>query len=277
MALWASGTLLAASGVVGDRREWWTEQPFLTNLVSSITGACFGIPIALLVLQALSAAHAERLEMRSTARLALRTVKNMCRSSRRLLPNGESEGAGHIKTALSELRSISIIEPLRYKGIADIRTLEQAMMRIVTCFPEKGDLTVSVHELQRTWDFLVSDIRYRLAELDLPWLPAKTVADMDALLNTITIGDFAWLVELQGEGNISSYFKGVKESRVLEIDPHAWEVLREIEGHFEQVGRCCGAAEMHVANVQMLVKMCDAIEDAIGEALAGYLSAHSGI
>jgi hypothetical protein len=60
--LWGSGSVLIWLGLVGDRRGWWTDRPFLTNLVSGLTGACFGIPVALLILTELSNRQRQRVE-----------------------------------------------------------------------------------------------------------------------------------------------------------------------------------------------------------------------
>jgi hypothetical protein len=54
VVLWVLGAGLAVLGIVGDDRDWWKDRPFLTNLVSGVTGAGFGIPLALLVLSGLA-------------------------------------------------------------------------------------------------------------------------------------------------------------------------------------------------------------------------------
>src|SRR5262245_58360317 len=62
VALWTLGLLTGLGGIVGDRHGWWANQPFATNLLSAVTTASFGIPLALLVLQDLAAAQARASE-----------------------------------------------------------------------------------------------------------------------------------------------------------------------------------------------------------------------
>jgi hypothetical protein len=52
--LWILAVTLVWVGLVGDDRGWWSNRPFLTNLISSLTGASFGIPIALIFIGLLS-------------------------------------------------------------------------------------------------------------------------------------------------------------------------------------------------------------------------------
>jgi hypothetical protein len=44
-------------GVLGDGMGWWASQPFVTNLVSSITGFAFAVPVALLILSRVAEAR----------------------------------------------------------------------------------------------------------------------------------------------------------------------------------------------------------------------------
>jgi hypothetical protein len=45
------GLALVSGGVYGDANGWWDGRPFLLNLYSGITSACFGIPVALVILR----------------------------------------------------------------------------------------------------------------------------------------------------------------------------------------------------------------------------------
>jgi hypothetical protein len=66
IALWVVGGILVGLGIYGDQHAWWSERPYLTNLVSSVTGAAFGLPIALLILGELAArqrAYSDRYDL----------------------------------------------------------------------------------------------------------------------------------------------------------------------------------------------------------------------
>ena len=54
------GVGLVVLGWIGDSRGWWKDRPFLTNLVSSVTTALFGIPFALVILERIANARAGR-------------------------------------------------------------------------------------------------------------------------------------------------------------------------------------------------------------------------
>jgi hypothetical protein len=43
--------VLLAVGVTGDVRNWWDDLGFVSNVLAGATGACFGIPFAVLILQ----------------------------------------------------------------------------------------------------------------------------------------------------------------------------------------------------------------------------------
>ncbi|WP_228981418.1 hypothetical protein [Streptomyces sp. DH12] len=68
------GLALAALGIAGDKGGWWEGWSYVTNLLSSLTGLCFAVPFALLILNYLAEPHAEAAQRRAAWRLAERTV-----------------------------------------------------------------------------------------------------------------------------------------------------------------------------------------------------------
>ncbi|WP_426504340.1 hypothetical protein ACPPVO_43150 [Dactylosporangium sp. McL0621] len=54
MGLWLAAATLVQIGLVGDRRGWWTNQPFLLNLMSACATAAFGTPIAVMAFQSVT-------------------------------------------------------------------------------------------------------------------------------------------------------------------------------------------------------------------------------
>jgi hypothetical protein len=77
VALLSAGTVLAVLGAVGDAFGTWSRFPFLTNLASSLTGALFGLPVALVVVQRLLQAQTDANERAAAWRLAMRSVHGM--------------------------------------------------------------------------------------------------------------------------------------------------------------------------------------------------------
>ncbi|MFF7641790.1 hypothetical protein [Streptomyces canus] len=65
------GCALVVVGLAADHKHWWDGHEFLTNLVSSVTSLCFGVPAALLVFSHLGdtqtlAREAARAKLRAT-------------------------------------------------------------------------------------------------------------------------------------------------------------------------------------------------------------------
>jgi hypothetical protein len=77
VVLLGAGTVLAVLGAVGDATELWSRLPFLTNLASSLTGALFGLPVALVVVQRLLQAQTEANDRAAAWRLAMRSAHSM--------------------------------------------------------------------------------------------------------------------------------------------------------------------------------------------------------
>ncbi|NMO90605.1 hypothetical protein [Actinomycetospora sp. TBRC 11914] len=65
-------------GVVEDLRGFWSDKPFLTNVVSNLSGALIGIPVGIIVLQRIVAQQAhvsEQLRVRRRLRAALEEIE----------------------------------------------------------------------------------------------------------------------------------------------------------------------------------------------------------
>lgn len=72
-----AGCLTFALSAWGDATGFWSDKPFLTNMVSALAGAFFGIPFALVVLQRLAMDQANRVERAGAQRLAVRTGQEL--------------------------------------------------------------------------------------------------------------------------------------------------------------------------------------------------------
>ncbi|MFI6076315.1 hypothetical protein ACIA5C_32700 [Actinoplanes sp. NPDC051343] len=72
-----AGTTLLVLGVVGDATGVWSHVPFLTNVASSLTGALFGLPVALVVVQRLLDTQTAANDRAEASRLLVRSVQHM--------------------------------------------------------------------------------------------------------------------------------------------------------------------------------------------------------
>ena len=101
LVLWTTGPVLLALGIWGDSAGFWTAKPFLTNTFSAFTGAMFGIPVALIVLQRIAASEADAAAARSARHLAARVSTDLAAAAASLVENDISR----INTAIEFLES----------------------------------------------------------------------------------------------------------------------------------------------------------------------------
>jgi len=117
VALLAAGTVLAVLGAVGDGAEVWSRFPFLTNLASSLTGALFGLPVALVVVQRLLQAQTEANDRAAAWRLAIRSVHSM-RIAAVTLSGADADSAAAELTRLVARCDTAIAEAQEWADLA---------------------------------------------------------------------------------------------------------------------------------------------------------------
>ena len=71
------GFVLLVLGIRGDSNGWWNDRPFLVNVISGLTGACFGIPLVLVVLNRISETVSMQAERQSVLRLAATSCSDL--------------------------------------------------------------------------------------------------------------------------------------------------------------------------------------------------------
>ncbi|MEU6207954.1 hypothetical protein ABZ814_30730 [Micromonospora musae] len=113
VTVWLSGIFVALTGIAGDAWRWWSDWPFVTNLLSSAAGALIGIPVALFVIQQLATAQAESIVSRRERRTALELTLQLKANAERVVPGifadfgsmyGYRASAERIVGLLSEIR-----------------------------------------------------------------------------------------------------------------------------------------------------------------------------
>jgi hypothetical protein len=60
LSMWMCAVAVTTVGVLGDTAGWWVAWPFLSNFLSEVAAAFFGVPFALIVVQRVSAVEGER-------------------------------------------------------------------------------------------------------------------------------------------------------------------------------------------------------------------------
>jgi hypothetical protein len=163
--MWLIGVVLLVLGWVGDSHGFWSDRPFMTNLVSSVTGAIFGIPFVLVIIQQIATAQAERVEARAAQRLAARVSREMLNAARNMVQ--DSPGA---MTALTELAAREQQE--RLNPDEEGRAWAEMIKRRDAFVP-------AINDLWARWDYLRSAVRDRVLTTDGRWINSGDATNLD--------------------------------------------------------------------------------------------------
>ncbi|WP_143162742.1 hypothetical protein [Couchioplanes caeruleus] len=194
VALLTAGTVLAVLGAAGDAAEVWSRFPFLTNLASSLTGALFGLPVALVVVQRLLQAQTEANDRAAAWRLAIRSVHSM-RIAAVTLSGADLDSAAaelarlvaRCDTAIAEAREwadqalTAKARPRRLRGsmyqrnyLRQVLTLHHTVQQALNVYATTGMAAeASVSALERIRSeatFLYDHVRPMVLRLDGRWL-----------------------------------------------------------------------------------------------------------
>ncbi|MER6063743.1 hypothetical protein ABT167_21650 [Streptomyces sp. NPDC001792] len=74
MALWMVGVVLLGLGWWRDHAGFWADKALVTSVLSSVTTASFGVPLALVILNRVAMVQAEAVEARAWRHLAMRVA-----------------------------------------------------------------------------------------------------------------------------------------------------------------------------------------------------------
>jgi hypothetical protein len=189
LVMWLLGVLTTAAGVLGDAQGWWTDRPFLTNLVSSLAGALFGIPIALIVIQRITALETYRRERQDVVRFARVTIDD-------LLDNltGLSREPDLISGLVDRLRQLAdeLLPALPRRGygtgLAEVLT---EWREVLVLWPEVFvDQTQASRILRRAdvhWRFFRNHVEPRLRRHQVTWVSTADADTVGRLLSATAV------------------------------------------------------------------------------------------
>jgi hypothetical protein len=237
IALWVIGLILLALGVWGDSVSFWGNKPFLTNLVSAATGTAFGIPLALVVLQRITAREADAAEARAAYRMAATVSTQLADYAVRLV-KGEirAENAeSRLRAAKAYLKSQSDTVPHdeeHYRKLGrhgklrgsdfPLQSYIHAVENISAHVSSLWDPTMAelLEEIPVKWSVLNTVVRSRLLETGGTWLTGKEVGELNKVIEKTTklnledwrkkglslLSEFRLLLNLDGSNDmIESY------------------------------------------------------------------------
>jgi hypothetical protein len=148
-ALWALGAALAIIGWQGDRHGFWEDKGFLVNLFSSLTSACFGIPLAVIILTRVSLSQANTFQRRRVWHQFV-VVFNDMKTTAWYPVHHLFEETAHLNVRAGEVRRLSD------------RECEQVIKIAAEHLSRMGQ---SRRSLVDSWEFFYSDIRIRLLDV----------------------------------------------------------------------------------------------------------------
>jgi hypothetical protein len=125
------GLAVVSVGLIGDSFNWWQSRPFLANLLSTIGGACFGIPVALVVLRrAEEARHREDSTRRDAAESVL-LCERMTATARRIERYWVDLGSDSEDRAIENVGWAALVTEVI--GVVDlVRTTDDGVVKELT-------------------------------------------------------------------------------------------------------------------------------------------------
>ncbi len=193
------GALLMSLGLMADARGFWKDASFSPSFLSSLTSACFGIPIALLFLQYLLRYQEDYMERLRTSRLAKATAAELKVLVRSYVVNPDalvkaseeaiSQGLvlHYLLEKVPKLRPLTRLIPSASSTAAD--EIRDGLQNVVDALAAAGnhleegigaietrEVDVLEETIEATWKYLDEHIRLRASETGLPWLSSAVTA-----------------------------------------------------------------------------------------------------
>jgi hypothetical protein len=171
VAMWVTALSLSALGVFGDLHHWWTDLQFVTNLVSSLAGALFGLPVALIVLKWLNAVEAEQRRRQDVVHLARIAVDDVVDNVDALTP--DADRLAELDTVVSRLTHETFVGLSRREfspALAAALTDWRDMRRLISAtFVDTARGTAALHRADTEWRALRDQIGPLLRQYSLGW------------------------------------------------------------------------------------------------------------
>ena len=191
IVLWASGVILLAFGVWGDRVGFWANKPYLTNTFSALTSAAFGVPVALVVLQRVAASEADAAEARAARRMAARVSADLASTVTALVRDG-IPAMQTVQVYLRDQRDSLVpngdywrpatAPRLYYQPFID--SIESAMKSIEELF--SPEIKRHTAEVSAQWSILTTESRSRILSTGNKWFTGLEADELDALVIIVT-------------------------------------------------------------------------------------------
>ena len=191
--MWITSGAFLAGGLFGDSQGFWGNKPFATNVLTALTGALFGIPLALLVFQQISNQQDAQREARAARRLASRVSAELHTSVRKLIT--EPAVLGAIEMAISNLitmddPSISGTDIGWNKIRVALSALDKECNDVVAPAKQYAEAVADAH---MRLAYLNNEVSSRMLETDNNWLDAVTSRELSTCIVNLGAVPGIWL------------------------------------------------------------------------------------
>lgn len=183
LSLLTVGVLLSVMGGALDLAGIWGSFPFSVNMVSSAAAACFGVPIALVVLQYLlhqQEEHSSRIRITHRAIAASTKMSELARRQtgdqgrRRVIQERLMDLRNPLRAEahkLSALLAISAREVDKLDGLhATLNLLLNNLADIKATIPDQATRDAVATDLASTWRYLDEQLYPMSLDVGLPWI-----------------------------------------------------------------------------------------------------------
>lgn len=202
------GVAVAILGLVADHSAFWNGHSFLLNLTTSLVGFCIGVPIALVVLSAISSQRDQTADKRKVQALTESAWAEFDEGLRAYcLPEITAAISDNLTQVFSTYTQISdrILNyvggvgrgailpavggnPAEFAALKDEMNLAAEQLQVMInairfSIPMARDVQLRWSHVRARWRVLDATVQTRRRELNLPWLDAQTNAIFEDLLS----------------------------------------------------------------------------------------------
>lgn len=203
--MWIIGSILLIIGVWIDAKHGWDQLPFLTNMVSALDGALFGLPVALVVVTRLAVREANRSEYEEIFRRLGNVSRRMFEQARdveMILPPTERQevdvAISRLANAVGELRPrldrmVSNSDKRDYFRVS--HEIDTGIVDLIYVWrPIEKSMSRETEDIAAEWRVCGDYLRPRLAALGIPWirpeLDSAIHAHMEELMGMLQVGAY---------------------------------------------------------------------------------------
>lgn len=206
------GLALLVVGVTGDYQNWWDGRNFATNILTSLVGALFGVPLAVVVIGWFTATHLDRLQVEETTTVTEDAWAVFREAALRTCSENLAEGL-YDDAAAVDRAALTLIDRLKqhqeangvsptniYDDVSELadsqensaaitelgelaHNLQDATRRVRMTIGEREQWHREWVTVRLRWTFISTEVRRLRHSQRLVWIPPELEVDLTALVD----------------------------------------------------------------------------------------------